>query len=692
MSGIDKTDNKEPLSHELNFDSIIEGTKKISEKKKAKHKIITFREFLGIYGKGEAHDSSARELVHRTMLQSGIFDELYEWEETIEQVSRFVEAGINDPVITGRKGLGLISPPGSGKTTYIKLLSWGLQRLSERLNLFEIQGCPVHHSPLFLVPQYLRAETWDGEKAKEVGFTKPIERTLGIRNIVGDLCVECSHRLRDEFNGEWWNFPIESFEHSIRRRRGFGDFKPSNEKNADISSLVGRENLGITQNPKYGYSHPKAWDLRSGIVEQSSRGFLHVIEGLMKDNDTSMLRTLLSLMSDKYIIIEGSPFPLTYVDVFVMLDANLNGFKWFNGLDGEEALHDRMKFIFGYYCLDWRNEVKIYRKLIESDDNLYSLRKCHKDPKAFEIAAKFAVMARLAPSSLIKSFVNQMEILSDESTTTEDGKEIEKEALIRESRSSSDPSKHSGMFGPSPRLIVSALSEAVATEEEGGCLTLKKTIAALRAVFENMTQAGISPEERTRMSDFLKSGGTNSIFPIYDKMDRTIVNKAFLRTYGDLSKAWFEEYLQECIIWCQLHTPISKGWGIKPEKDALGKAREANEKHLRKIESHWNPPVPDSGRMVHRQQQLIASRLYPDFSYGQYLPLTNACDEALLSESKDILLAVIAEGGIQDEKPDIKNRKTTLLENLMSSDTDIGGHCHLCAKDKVQHVRELLTK
>lgn len=691
----------------LDLEQLAKGRAIIRAEKIKKHKVLTFAEFLDGFQRGEAYDPSARQLVCWAMQDGGIedipeeeqmfgvtqrfkiFDELYGWDEVIWKIYQFLKAGIDDPVVTGRMGLGLISPPGSGKTTLIKRLSWWLQRLSEKLSLYEIQGCPLHHNPMFLVPQHLRAETWDPDKATLEGFMKPFERKYRIRNIVGDLCVKCAHRVREEFNGEWERFPVESFTLSVQKRRGFGDFKPSNERNADIASLVGRERFGITQNPKYGYGHPDAWDLGSAIIPQSSRGLLHVIEGLIEGNDPHLLRTLLSLMSDKYIIIEGSPFPLTYIDTFVLMDSNLNGFKWFDGLQGDEALQDRIEFIFGYYLLDWRDEVKIYKKLVENEDDFSLLRKCHKDPRALELAAKFAVMTRLSKSTLVSSFVRQMEILSDESTTTDDGKEIDRETLINEGKSHSDIGKHSGMFGPSPRSIVSALDKAVASEGEMGCLTLKKTIGALRKIFEERTRAGMSPEERTRMSDFLK-GGADSIFPIYEKADRKVVNEAFLRTYGDLSEAMFEEYMGDVELWCEIYAPI-KGWRVKlKKKDALGKVQEPNEKRMKKIEAHWNPPVPDQAVLVHRTQVLYAKGMDKNFCYGVFMPLTNACDETLLADSKDVLLAVISENGVKKE--DVEKRKMTLLENLLGNDPDIGGHCKICAREKVEHVRELLTK
>jgi predicted Ser/Thr protein kinase len=334
----------------------------------------------------------------------------------------------------------------------------------------------------------------------------------------------------------------------------------------------------------------------------------------------------------------------------------------------------------------------MYRKLIETEDEFVALRKCHKDPKALTLAAKFAVMTRYVKSNLVSSYVRQMEIFSGESTTGDGEKEVDKDTLREEGRSDPDVSKRAGMRGADPRLVIGALTKAIANEGEGGCLTLKKTIATLRAVFKELTQAGISPEELIRMGDFLKDGGSDSIFPIYQKMDETVVHGAFLETFGPLAKAWRMEYIQEDEIWCRLNTSMYKGLKAKPEMDALGKPREPNAKFLAKIEKYWSPPVTGDGAVsVHRQQVLYAKSVAPDF-FESFMPLITACDKALLTENKDLLLMVTSEKVKGNEPSDVKERKITMVENLMSDNPEFGGHCPICANEKMRHMHDMLSK
>lgn len=712
MSADSSKENRKPA---LDIQKLQQGTAQFQQEKDVRRdQVIPFSEFLELYSRGEAQSLLASELVLRAMVSQKpefipeedrllnvpirfpVFAELYgTWEQTCWEIYQFVKAGIRDPQVTGRMGLALISPPGSGKTTYIGLLSRAMERVSEKLRLYELEKCPLHHSPFWIVPRYLRIKTWDQEKAARVGFEEPFEKRYNIAPITGDICVKCRYRLKTEFNGEWWRFPVKPFTHSIQGRRGFGEFKPSNERNSDITVLGGAEVLGVTQDPRRGRSDPDAYDIGSGVIAQASGGLLHGIEMFMEGNDTSMHRVLLSVMSDKQFLVEGSSLPAQFVDTYVIFDANIRGYKWFDGLAGEEALHDRIHFIFNYYNLDWREEAKIYKKLIASDQDFRMLRGCHMDPMALELAARFAVLTRLAESKMVKSFSKQMELYADECILKEEGtdREISKEDLLREGRSAKDIAKRSGMFGASPRMVVSALANAIASEEERGCLTLHKVIRALRGIMDDLTKAGISGEERERMRGYLEPGGPDSIFAVMEEKQTRVVQKAFLRTHSDLSAAWFKKYMEEDALWCSVYAPLQGVRTSVKNKNALGERREPDEKHMKKIETHWDPPVIDAQRMVHRVQQLRARETIANFGYGHYGPLTDACDAALLAESKNLLLVVISpDEGLKEADPDAVNRRKGLREILLSNDPEIGGHCEICAKEKTEEVYKLLSK
>ena len=60
----------------------------------------------------------------------------------------------------GRRLLLLLGPPSGGKSSIVILLKRGLEEYcyTDEGALYAIQGCPVHESPLHLVPYTLRPQ------------------------------------------------------------------------------------------------------------------------------------------------------------------------------------------------------------------------------------------------------------------------------------------------------------------------------------------------------------------------------------------------------------------------------------------------------------------------------------------------------------------------------------------------------
>jgi len=86
-----------------------------------------------------------------------------------------------------------------------------------------IKGMPMREEPLHLVPKHLRKE---------------FEEILNVR-IEGDLCPICRYRLKNEYNGEYERFPVETVDFSIRSRKGIGVVPPVDPNNQDTSVLIG---------------------------------------------------------------------------------------------------------------------------------------------------------------------------------------------------------------------------------------------------------------------------------------------------------------------------------------------------------------------------------------------------------------------------------------------------------------------
>ena len=80
-------------------------------------------------------------------------EELFGIDETLERVQDYFKAASAGSEV-GRRLLLLLGPPSGGKSSMVILLKRGLEAYShtDAGALYGIHGCPVHESPLHLVP------------------------------------------------------------------------------------------------------------------------------------------------------------------------------------------------------------------------------------------------------------------------------------------------------------------------------------------------------------------------------------------------------------------------------------------------------------------------------------------------------------------------------------------------------------
>ena len=195
-------------------------------------------------------------------LRCSLFGEdLFGIDEAIERVIDYFKAAAAGSEV-GRRLLLLLGQPSGGKSTMVILLKRALEEYSHTEDgaLYAIAGCPVHESPLHLVPHTMRASC---------------RNTYGI-DIGGELCPHCRTRLQDEFNGDFLHMPVERFFVSESGRSAIGTYAPHDPTTADIADLVG--SVDLSRVAQYGdEGDPRAWSW-SGAVYAASRGVLEMIE------------------------------------------------------------------------------------------------------------------------------------------------------------------------------------------------------------------------------------------------------------------------------------------------------------------------------------------------------------------------------------------------------------------------------
>src|SRR5216110_726650 len=377
-------------------------------------------------------------------------DELFGIDDTISRVVDYFKAASAGSEV-GRRLLLLLGPPSGGKSTLVILLNRGLEEYShtDAGAMYAIHGCPVHESPLHLVPHTLRAQ---------------FRNSYGI-DIAGELCPRCVSRLAQEFSGDFMQMPVERLFISEAGRVGVGTYAPHDPTTADIADLVG--SVDLSKVSEYGdEGDPRAWSW-SGAVFAASRGMLEMIEILKVKRE--FLYLLLTLTQEKNVKV--SRFPLIYLDETIVAHTNLAEFRKFLQEAENEALLDRMVIIQVPYALSYKEEARIYRQLTSSTQ---AFREVHLDPHALHVAAVFSVLTRLQEGEERDADnVKKVRVYAGEDVEGVPQSEIEK----MRARSPDE-----GLAGVSPRFVINALSNAIIQSEAKSLTTMDVLIAIKDAI------------------------------------------------------------------------------------------------------------------------------------------------------------------------------------------------------------------
>src|SRR3989338_2334124 len=590
---------------------------------------------------------------------------LFGIDKAIANVVDHIKAGANN-LSVGKQILLLLGPPASGKSTFVNVLKKALEHYSNR-PVFRIAGCPMFEEPLHLLPPYKQEE---------------IAKVLGIK-VEGDLCPVCRAKLFKDYRDadgvmRWWDVEVESMSFSIQGRRGIGSFEPADDKTSDISQLVGHENISVTATR--GVDDPEAYSL-TGELNVANLGICEGIEFVK--NKEEMLWVFLSVAQEKVIKVQGSPFPHISVDLVVIGHTNFNEFKRFAGEKKGEALHNRIYVVHFPYPLRIKDEVRIYRKLIETESDFIRLKKCHIAPYSLELAALFSVLTRLNASGNV-DILTKAKLYNDEIILTRmkdrEKNPIDVRTLYKDGQKDPDVSKREGMHGVSSRNVLAAINNAMVKKTKG-CLTPLKVLVALREYFDH--SVGYSPEEIKYFQELLSSSEKGSVMTEFKDFVKTSVEAAFLSSYGDVVKGTFDRYVQHLILWATKSYPnIRKIFGITSEDE---EEKDPDFKFMRMIEDHAG--ISEQESRSFRSEVLMAKGAIQsqnrDFDLETYPPLGEAARAYVLGQCQGILSVVLSEDKAKTEEEKVR------LANIFS-DLEKRGFCKVCAKELVEKAREYL--
>jgi serine protein kinase len=570
----------------------------------------------------------------------GLFaDELYGVDRALARVTDYFKAAAAGSEV-GRRLLLLLGPPSGGKSTMVILLKRGLEEYShtDEGALYAIEGSPIHENPLVLVPHTLRA-----------GFRE----TYGVE-IVGDLSPYTQVRLAQEFDGDFMRMPVERIFVSEAGRVGVGTYAPHDPTTADIADLVGSIDLAkVTQYGDEG--DPRAWSW-SGAVYAASRGLLEMIEILKVKRE--FLYLLLTLTQEKNVKV--SRFPLIYVDETILAHTNLAEFKKFLQEPENEALLDRMVIVQVPYTLSYREEARIYRKLISAAQ---AFRDVHLDPHVLTVAAVFAVLTRLAPSAR-EGLDPPKKLRLYAGDRVEGIPEGEVDRIRTES-------PDEGLAGISPRFVVNALSNAI-IRSEAKSLTSMEVLLALKDTIES--DARIDARQKRQWVDQLVT--TRKDF--YNRWVKEDVHKALFASFEDEAQDLLEKYLDE------VEATLD---GREVRDPMTGDSRTPDERFLRSVEQKIG--ISETGKLTFRQEvvrkAMVVFKQGQKFTLASHTRLREAVEQYLFEERRDVLRLVTSVARPDEEA----RRKVSAVEDRLVSEY---GYDPYSAREALSYVTTLLAQ
>lgn len=524
-------------------------------------------------------------------------DEFYGMEKTLNHIVRyFHSASLKGE--ESRQVLYLVGPVGSGKSSLVEKLKRGLEGLPA---FHGVDGCPMHEEPLHLIPRHLRKE-----------FSKMLDV-----EIEGDLCPVCRYRLKEEFQGRWEEFPVRTYEFSVRGKRGCGVVPPVDPNNQDTSVLIGSED--ISKLDLYSEGDPRVLDL-TGALNVGNRGMVEFIE--VFKNETEYLHAMITATQEKSIPAPGR-HGMIYVDTVIVAHSNEAEWKKFKSDHTNEAILDRIVTVKVPYNLRLSEEVKIYKKIIRNSQFTADIA-----PHTIEIASMFSILSRLEPTNkcdlLTKlKLYNGEEVVEKGKTKKIDVIELKEEA------------KNEGMTGISTRFIMKALDNALSDNIEANAI---HPISVRESLVHMVKESDFPEDVRKRYLEFLQ----DTLHKEYLEILEREITKAFVYSYQDQAESLFQNYLDHAEAY------VTK----KRLKDRnTGEELEPDEGFMKSIEEQIAIIGTASDGF---RQEVIAylwsvGRRGEKITYESYEPLKEAIEKKLMASVRDVS-RIITKARTRDEE------------------------------------------
>ncbi|MBC7982565.1 MAG: serine protein kinase [Candidatus Obscuribacterales bacterium] len=565
--------------------------------------------------------------------------ELFGVDEPLARVADYFKAAAAGSDV-GRRLLLLLGPPSGGKSTLAILMKRGLEEYSrtDEGALYGIKGSPMHESPLNLIPASLRGQ---------------FRETYGVE-INGELSPWAREQLVREYEGDFQRVPVERIFIAEATRVGVGTYAPHDPTTADIADLVGSVDLSkVAEVGDEG--DPRAWSW-SGAVYAASRGMLEMIEILKVKRE--FLYLLLTLTQEKNVKV--SRFPLIHLDETILAHTNLAEFNKFLQEKENEALLDRMVIIKVPYALSYKDEARIYQKLVSGAP---AFRNVHMDPHVLKLASVFSILTRLQkPEREGLDVSKKLRLYAGE--TIEGFGESEATRLRADA-------PDEGLSGVSPRFVINALSNAI-TRNDASSLTSMELLLALKDAIES--DARMDSKQKKLWIDHLVAARKD----FYNRWVKEDVHRALFASFEEEAQQLLEKYLDEVeasLDQRQVTDPIT------------GENRPADERFLRSVEEKIK--VSDSGKHSFRQEvvrkAMVAFKTGEKFTLDSHARMHEAIEQYLFEERRDVLRLVTSSARPDDEA----RKKISAVQQRLVNEYGYDDHS---AKEALNYVTTLLAQ
>ena len=552
---------------------------------------------------------------NRVISRYPAFSEFYGMEEAIEQIVSYLKhaaQGLEEK----KQILYLLGPVGGGKSS----LAERLKELMQNVPIYMLKGSPVNDHPFCLFD-----EKEDGEiLSSEYGIPKRYLKTI--------MSPWARKRLH-EFNGDITQFKVVRVYPSVLDQVGIAKTEPGDENNQDISSLVGK--VDIRRLEQYAQNDPDAYSY-SGSLCKANQGLMEFVE--MFKAPIKVLHPLLTATQEgNYNPTEG--FSALPFDGLILAHSNESEWQAFRNNKNNEAFLDRVYIVKVPYCLRVSEEIRIYKKLLDSSE----LHGAPCAPDTLECLAQFSVLSRLKEpenSSLFsKMRVYDGESLKDTDPKAKSYQEYRDYAGVDE-----------GMEGLSTRFAFKILSRVFNFDHQ----EVAANPVHLFYVLERQIEREQFPQDTSdRYLEFLKG----YLIPRYVEFIGKEIQTAYLESYSEYGQNLFDRYVTYADFWIQDQEYRDPETGQLFDRASLNAELEKTEKP-----AGISNPKDFRNEIVNFVLRARANNGGKNPSWTSYEKLRTVIEKKMFSNTEDLLpvISFNTKGSADEQKKhdDFVNRMT----------------------------------